>query len=268
MCTLILARDVLGPATMLLAANRDERAARPTIPPGLLQAQPRVVGGRDQVAGGTWLALREDRAAVALLNRRDPDAHDPPANHRSRGLLTLDVAASPAEPTPARRAANAAAQDSLARAALERALESIARERYAPFSLVYASPTSCWMVALEGGEPRVSPIAPGWHVLTHQELDDPHEPRAAHWLARLKHERPPSREAAETLLMSVLRSHGEDGAPPVCLHQGVMVTVSSSLVWMDANGARYLHAEGRPCEHPYEDRTPLLSGAAQSGGRR
>lgn len=252
---------------MLLGANRDERAARPSVPPGVLVAQPRVVGGRDQVAGGTWLALREDRAAVALLNRLDPAADAPPAGRRSRGLLALDVATAPREPAPEPRPWNAAEVDAPARAALQRAMASIEQERYAPFSLVYASPSACWMVAHDGAGTSVVPIPPGWHVLTHRELDDPNEPRAAHLLVRLSSQRPASPAAAEALLAGLLRSHGEAGEPPVCLHQGVMVTVSSSLVWMDDHGMRYLHAEGRPCEHDYDDRTPLLTNVAAPGGR-
>src|ERR1700758_1794480 len=104
MCTLILARDVLGPRTILLGANRDERAARPSIPPGVLVDAPRVVGGRDQVGGGTWVALREGRAAVALLNRRDPAAQEAPADRRSRGLLPLDVASVDPDEIPEPRA--------------------------------------------------------------------------------------------------------------------------------------------------------------------
>jgi hypothetical protein len=92
-------------------------------------------------------------------------------------------------------------------------------------------------------------------------MDDPDEPRAAHLLADLRERRPSSRAEAETLLMDRLRSHGERGEPPVCLHEGVMATVSSSLVWLDEAGARYLHAEGRPCQHVYEDRSALLAAA-------
>ncbi|HET9327309.1 MAG TPA: NRDE family protein [Candidatus Eisenbacteria bacterium] len=261
MCTLILARDVLGPRTMLLAANRDERPDRPSVAPDILMSRPRVAGGRDLSAGGTWLALREDRAAVALLNRRDPLVHAPPPARRSRGLLTLDVAAATAEPVGT--SLPDVAEDELSRSALETALRSISRESYAPFTLVYASPTSCWMVALESSAPRVARIEPGWHVLTHRELDDPEEPRAAHLLADLRDRRPASREEAETLLRERLRSHGDDG-PPVCLHEGLMATVSSSLVWMDESGARYSHAEGRPCEHAYQDRSGLLAAAERA----
>ncbi|HKQ57135.1 MAG TPA: NRDE family protein, partial [Candidatus Eisenbacteria bacterium] len=71
MCTLILGRDVVAPGTVLLAANRDEDPRRPSAPPMVLRERPRLVGGRDLQAGGTWLAVRDARAMVAILNRRD-----------------------------------------------------------------------------------------------------------------------------------------------------------------------------------------------------
>jgi hypothetical protein len=95
-------------------------------------------------------------------------------------------------------------------------------------------------------------------VLTHQDLDDPTEPRTA-WLRDvLSDHRPASDADAERRIMELLRSHGASGTPPVCLHRGRMVTVSSSLVRLSAEGARYLHAEGPPCENSYADYTALL----------
>jgi len=232
MCTLILGRDVIGPRTVWIAANRDEDPARPSDPPMVLSESPRVVGGRDRIAGGTWLAVREGPAVVALLNRRGklPD----PARIRSRGMLTLDIARGPLDPP----------------------LE-IPVDESAPFSLLYATPHRCRLLVWDGETRRIIEISPGWHVLTHQELDDPTEPRAAYLVQRLR-ERPPTPANAEEELAAILREHGDHGTPPVCLHQGRMVTVSSSLVWLDEKGARYLHAEGRPCEHAFEDQSRLL----------
>ncbi|MGH7732039.1 MAG: NRDE family protein, partial [Candidatus Eiseniibacteriota bacterium] len=95
MCTLIIGRDVVAPGTVLLAANRDEDPARPSDPPAVLRETPRLIGGRDRRAGGTWLAVRESRAVVAILNRRDRSGEPaPPApDRRSRGALVLEVAA-------------------------------------------------------------------------------------------------------------------------------------------------------------------------------
>src|SRR5262249_50964100 len=158
-------------------------------PPQVLRRAPLVVGGRDAVAGGTWLALRvgragdgatgaaetsepgparapEPRSAAApppvamLLNRHDPDPGRP--GRRPPGPLTVDVAAAP-DPRAT-------------------ALAEAATGRYAPCSLVWLTGAESWLLALRAGhEPTLEPIPPGWHAITHFELDDPADPRAA-WL--------------------------------------------------------------------------------------
>ena len=278
-CTLIIGRDVVAPGTVLLAANRDEDPARPADPPGVLNASPRLVGGRDRRAGGTWLAVRETRAVVAILNRRDRSGEPaPPASdRRSRGSLVLEVAAAVEDdPSGAWSGAEASeplratAATGLSRAALLRAVAALTAARYAPCTLVFAAPEASWLMALESdGAPRFEPLAAGWHVLTHADLDDPREPRTA-WLVReLAGFRPDSLVEAERRLDALLRSHGDPaaGAPAVCLHQGRMVTVSSSSVWLAPGQARYRHAEGRPCEHAFVDQANLMS-APMPGGNR
>ncbi len=279
MCTLIIGRDVLGERTVILAANRDEDPRRPSDPPGVLSERPRVIGGRDRLAGGTWLAVRERRALVAMLNRRDRSG-EPAAraeDRRSRGLLTIDVAKVPNPGAGLGSGGTAvvaiAHHADLSRLALDQAVEAAARERYAPFSMVFASSESCWWLAHEGnGTPREVNVPEGWHVLTHMDLDDLREPRTS-WLKReLEGFRPRSLDEALTRLGELLRSHGSSGpndpAPPVCLHEGRMVTVSSSLVWLAEGEARYLHAEGRPCENRFVDHSHLLAGGVPAAGNR
>jgi hypothetical protein len=273
MCTLILGRDVLAPATVLLAANRDEDPSRPSDPPMVLRETPRVVGGRDRRAGGTWLAVREGRAVVALLNRRD-DSGEPGPEARarpSRGALVLDVA-SVAEDYPARLDPTGERHDILERlgdvsgqwlpyASLCRAFEAVWESAYAPCTLLFAAPDSCWLMALEAdAPPRFEPIHGGWHVITHADMDDPLEPRTVRLARELADFAPGSLEQAEQRLDDLLRSHGDvdAGIPPVCLHAGRRVTVSTSSVWLAAGAARYRHAEGRPCEHPFVDHSHLL----------
>jgi uncharacterized protein with NRDE domain len=259
MCTLIIGRDVIGPRTVVLGANRDENPGRASDPPRVLVEDPWIVGGRDRVAGGTWLAVREGEAAIALLNRYDPDAPAPPRTGvRSRGLLTLDAASV---------SVTEGGEDPLSRSALRRAQQALEADRYAPFTLVFASARSCWALAHDDrGPARVTEVASGWSVLTHRDLNDPSEPRTVHLLERLRDVRPRSLSEAEEWLATLLRSHGLDGTPPVCLHEGRMVTVSSSLVAFAAGSCRYLHADGRPCEHAYQDVSGLLSRAAREGG--
>jgi uncharacterized protein with NRDE domain len=231
-CTLLLGISVVEPETVLLAANRDEDPRRPSDAPAILEPSPRLVGGRDRVAGGTWLAIHGRTTAVAMLNRRGRPRL--PAT-RSRGLLALDVARDP----------NASIVH-----------DALARETYAPFTLVVASASGAWLVAWDGEAANEIAIEPGWHALTHAELDDENEPRTA-WLAKsLAAFRPRSRAEAEAGAIERLARHD---APAVCLHEGAMVTVSSALVWLARGDAGYAHAEGHPCTSPFVDMTHLLA---------
>ena len=255
MCTLIIGVDAVGPGTLVAGANRDEDPARPSDPPRVLIRSPRVIGGRDRRAGGTWLALREGRMMVAMLNRRDARPAAPAV--RSRGLLALETAAAP-EP-------GSGAPGDLVTAALERALEGLRRDAYAAFSMVIASPGSSRLLVHEPGRsPQVTSIPAGWHVLTHTELDDPGEPRAARLVAELAGWKPQSMDQALRGLADRLREHGE-GADAVCVHSGRMVTVSSSRIGLDRHEARYFHVEGRPCEAAETELTPLLAGTPLAG---
>lgn len=240
MCTLIAGRDVLGPGTLVAAANRDEDPARPADPPALLAEVPRIAGGRDRVAGGTWLAVRADRA-VAMLNRRGADPLPPP--QRSRGLLALDLAA---------------AADARARVQGE-----VERVRYAPFTAAFLAAHDAWVLAWDGARARETTLGPGWHVVTHAELDDREEPRTARLLDSLASWRPASASEAEAGLRERLALHDP---PAVCLHEGVMRTVSWSIVVFGLGAVRYLHGEGRPCEHAARDVSALLADAPRAGG--
>lgn len=91
MCTAIAG---LGPdGTVLLAGVRDEFTSRAWQPPGRYWPErPGVIGGRDLLAGGTWLAVAPAARRVAcVLNGRGRMAS--PAFRRSRGVLPLGAAA-------------------------------------------------------------------------------------------------------------------------------------------------------------------------------
>ncbi len=92
MCTVLLRFRPDEPWPLLLAAVRDEFLDRPWDPPAAhWPVSPAIVGGRDRTAGGTWLAARTERPAVAaLLNgvRLPPLELGP---RPSRGALPLTV---------------------------------------------------------------------------------------------------------------------------------------------------------------------------------
>ena len=91
MCTAILG---LGPdGTVLLAGIRDEFLQRAWVPPAHYWPDyPALIGGRDQRAGGTWLAVDPATPRLAcILNGRGRPA--PAVTRQSRGELPLRAAA-------------------------------------------------------------------------------------------------------------------------------------------------------------------------------
>src|SRR5258707_7432858 len=242
MCTLILGLGILGPGSLVLGGNRDESPKRPSADPGVLVESPRVVGGRDLVSRGTWLAIREARFVTALMNRRPwPGDRREVSSLRSRGMLCLDAAVS---------------------GDLEGALMVAIRDAYAPCTLVgVGAGREAWAIQVGPEKPRVRPMDRGWHVITHQELDDPNEPRTKWILEDIARKEPGSVEEAFDLLAGYLRWEGGEGRPAVCLHRESFPTVSSTLLALGVpdGSVSYRHSSGPPCTTPYQDYTPLLT---------
>ncbi|GAB2817043.1 hypothetical protein GCM10027176_22070 [Actinoallomurus bryophytorum] len=92
MCTAIVGYDPGARVPLLLAGVRDELVARAWRPPARhWPDHPGLVGGRDELAGGTWLALDPAAPRVAcVLNGVGTAA--PESVRRSRGGLPLALA--------------------------------------------------------------------------------------------------------------------------------------------------------------------------------
>jgi uncharacterized protein with NRDE domain len=92
MCLVIAYSRAVTAAPLVVAANRDELRSRPAMAMDVLQErEPRILGGRDLMANGTWLAVNEWGVVAALTN--DPAtlrSRDP--KRRSRGEIPLRLA--------------------------------------------------------------------------------------------------------------------------------------------------------------------------------
>jgi uncharacterized protein with NRDE domain len=108
MCLIVIALGVADRYPLLLAANRDERHARPTQTAAWWPEQPDVFGGRDLLAGGTWLGADRLGRIAAVTNVRDGAARAAP---RSRGELTASYLASGEPAARYAQRLNAAAAD-------------------------------------------------------------------------------------------------------------------------------------------------------------
>ena len=81
----------------LVAANRDEFHARPTVAAEWWPDRPQILAGRDLEAGGTWLGLSRSARFAALTNYRDPEQRRSQAP--SRGALVTSLLESGASVT-------------------------------------------------------------------------------------------------------------------------------------------------------------------------
>lgn len=84
MCLIVFAWRPSHPQALIVAANRDEFYARPTLALAQWADAPGVYAGRDLEAGGSWMGIGDDGRFAALTNIRDPDQ---PIGLRSRGEL-------------------------------------------------------------------------------------------------------------------------------------------------------------------------------------
>lgn len=93
MCLIAIAHRVSDRYPLVIAANRDEEYARPSHPAGFWPDAPDVLGGRDAVAGGSWLAITRSGRFAAVTNLRGATARS-----RSRGDLVRAFVTGDADP--------------------------------------------------------------------------------------------------------------------------------------------------------------------------
>ena len=87
MCLLVVLSRIVPGWPLIVAANRDEQYARPADPVAVLRERPRTLGGRDRLAGGTWLAVNQYGVVAGLTNQ--PRQRSP--TRRSRGAIPLQL---------------------------------------------------------------------------------------------------------------------------------------------------------------------------------
>lgn len=84
MCLIVFAWRPGHAQPLIVAANRDEFYARPSLPLAAWPEAPHVHAGRDLEAGGTWLGIGANGRFAALTNIRDPQQAP---SRKSRGEL-------------------------------------------------------------------------------------------------------------------------------------------------------------------------------------
>ena len=250
MCTLLLWKREHPRYALVAAANRDEYLDRASTAPQNLDADPLVVGGRDEVAGGTWFAVNEAGLVVAVTNRRGVGAHDP--SRRSRGVLVKQVAHSR---TYAQALETVATIDALA---------------YNPFILLIADANDAAVVHAGADGIRVTTIPDGAHAITNWDLDAQQPEKAARALRiaratslRADDDAPAIARRVHATLADHGAIDGGDGSDDgLCVHRTASSygTRSSTMAFLGAFPAdtALFHAEGPPCIATLDDVSALL----------
>jgi uncharacterized protein with NRDE domain len=237
---------------LIVGANRDELMERPATPITVLAPSgPRILGGRDEQSGGTWLAVNEHGVCAGLTNQPLGDAKDP--SKRSRGELPL-----------------ALARHATASTAVEALVADYRPADYNGCWLLVGDRTSLWFVDFtdtSGGPARARALAPGIHSLENRALG---EPSAKVDVVRAALGDPRDADAIDAAFRRVLADHRvpEDDERPNsanCVHLDTFGTRSSCLVRVGAAPAapRMWVAPGPPCTTAYEDVSALWARAGR-----
>jgi uncharacterized protein with NRDE domain len=253
-CLLIVLAQTHPDIPLIVGANRDELLDRPARPMTVLrEAGPRVLGGRDELAGGTWLAVNEAGVVAGLTNRPTKERRDP--TKRSRGELPIALACH-----------NSAA------AAVEAFGSGVRPSEYNPAWLLVGDHEAVFAIDMTGdGLPTITPLPPGIHILENQPVgtSSPKVNHVRRLLAGIE------RLAAGPLvrqLQAVLGDHEVPaGLPPdhegdmdpvpaqvkaACVHTERYGTRWSGVITVPAGGAQpptVRYTDGPACQGGYTD---------------
>jgi uncharacterized protein with NRDE domain len=87
MCSIIVLNHHNRDLPLIVASNRDEDYARPSLPVQILAREPHlIIGGKDEQKGGTWLGVNRHSLFAAITNQGTKDN-----NKLSRGLVVMEA---------------------------------------------------------------------------------------------------------------------------------------------------------------------------------
>ena len=245
MCTLALYFHMVERCPVIVAANRDEHYDRPSAPPDVWSTVPKILAGKDLLAGGTWLGVNEHGLLVGILNRRATSEPDPLPHSRSRGLLCLDL-------LKLKSAADACA------------FVSRHEEAYQPFTIIFADPNEAWLAYNARRQIEAHRLKEGLHVYSSAadiSVRSEKVDRAHMQFAQVLEGLGPDcqdKSAWVRSLQTVLGDHkvGNGSADPreaICVHGEVSGTVSSTIIFHDQLDRQFctFNCLGTPCRRDF-----------------
>ncbi|MFQ5349052.1 MAG: NRDE family protein [Thermoanaerobaculia bacterium] len=261
MCLLVALHRVHPDSPLVVAANRDELLAREATAMTVLdEGPPRVLGGRDHAAGGTWLAINELGVVGDLTNR---PAGQRDQARRSRGEWPLFLAGF-------ETAAEAA----------EAFVAAFAPADFNPGWVLVGDGRQLFYIDMTERVGHPVELEPGTHILENRPLDGP-SAKVDLLRRRLRGIDSVRGDELTERLRSLLASHavpsaaeaearqGFDGSPPrppaanaACVHLGAYGTRSATIVRTAAGAPpRVWSADGPLCRAPLVEVTGLWKAA-------
>ena len=257
-CLLIVLSRANAESPLIVAANRDELFERPATPMAVLEPSgPRILGGRDELAGGTWLAVNEHGLFAGLTNRPTTEGRD--ATKRSRGELPLSLA-----------------RHATARDAVAWCVAAVRPSDYNPAWLFVGDRRSLFAVEIaDGAAPAFEELPAGVHILENRPLGAP-SPKVDKVRELLGDVEGLPLRLLERRLQVVLGDHelsssatpeqgvaGETFVRPreteaACVHTDRYGTRWSGIVAVPVEPGlpRFCYTPGPPCTTPSEDAAP------------
>ena len=242
MCTLAIYFQQFSEYPVVVAANRDEHFDRPSGPPQVLVDEARIFGGKDLLAGGTWLGVNGHGMLVGIVNRRSEEIREG-VETKSRGLLCLEV---------------------LRASGPEKAVAMLRREKamaYRPFNLLFANAIKAVVAFNTEKEIVCVTLDHGLHVLSNTSIYDPPAGKAsgAHGLFTEAVDHIDQSDQSSFIgsfkgILSDHRIHGDRGSrDAICVHGEGYGTVSSTIILYseDKRQFYYYHVSGAPCRSDY-----------------
>jgi hypothetical protein len=249
MCLIAIQYRLVPEAPVLVAANREERYDRRSLPPSIQSGKPRVLCGTDEEAGGTWLGVNQNGLFVAVCNR---PKMMPTFIFRSRGLLCKDMLRA----------------DS-AREAVDLCLEEVMAGKYNGANFIAADAEGGWVVHA-GDDINAVPLHDGLNIIAEHDLNSEQDPRVqtARRLLTLQTLDSPVKFLAIASKVFA-RAPSAPGRPSIVIREKDRGTVSSTLISLGTKprDAIYQYAAGPPDRHKYEDFSPLLRDILSRGLR-
>jgi uncharacterized protein with NRDE domain len=264
MCTALILRRAGPPASLVVAANRDEFLRRPAVGPTVLLEQPRAVGGLDLEQRGSWFGVTAGGLLALLTNQPEPDGR-PHAGRRTRGEIVMGAL---------RQGSRVAARAWLA--------ELDGRD-YNSFNLLFGDAIAAEVAygRSDRRELEFELVPEGLSVLPNGRLDEAGHvkvARARHLVepavdapwpelrralvaALADHERAPLEALPEPSAGARFSREAIRDLSALCIHMPEYGTRSSSISLVEPGEVRELwYAAGPACRTEFLDATALLAG--------